>query len=76
METLTHYIDELHLARPERSSMKLRSKGLFFIILIPTNLKCYFHRTKRINSHILSLRNLLEMSNIVTKKDKFSVLKK
>jgi hypothetical protein len=33
-------------------------------------------RTKRINQHIVALRNLLEMSNIVTKKDKFSVLKK
>mmetsp|Transcript_19921 Transcript_19921/g.28638 ORF Transcript_19921/g.28638 Transcript_19921/m.28638 type:complete len:409 (-) Transcript_19921:308-1534(-) len=32
-------------------------------------------RTKRINGHIMSLRNLLEMSNILTKKDKFSVLK-
>jgi hypothetical protein len=33
-------------------------------------------RTKRINQHIVALRNLLEMSNIATKKDKFSVLKK
>ena len=33
-------------------------------------------RTKRINQHIVALRNLLEMSNISTKKDKFSVLKK
>lgn len=32
-------------------------------------------RTKRINQHIVALRNLLEMSNISTKKDKFSVLK-
>lgn len=32
-------------------------------------------RTKRINNQIVSLRNLLEVSNIPTKKDKFSVLK-